>query len=509
MKNYFEILGIEITNDEKIIKKAYAKLIKECSPEKDPVGFNHINKVYETLRDKETRKRYINELKIGKSFNELLESFYDAIESEDLIIAENIFSKLKLIDEDSCEIEKAYPRLLEFQGEYEKAINLYIRLQNKYNENAVDFNTGRLRCLLKLGRMEIVRIGIIDLLKVYGVVNYTLRMYIDQNIADGKSEENIKLIEELEKNLEESTDFDDKALVQWFKIKYMLSKKSIPYNFKPQVNKLVQYVSKSNNYFDLFIKEITQIIDELEASYRLKERFIILQMVEKYLKNDVDEEKIKHYDFMQKVCDMLDNIKENTYVEKSIIIKIYADIYRKPLTDENKYEELDENAQSKIDHVIMNNPEKIINSIKIIKNEYITLYRYSEKYFNGMYDIAKENKLIIDNNKKNEARNRTNTNSNINTNTNTNNSNSNNSNTNNSNTNNSNTNTNTNNSNNTTTNTNHSSNNNTKNSINENSSDSSWIFVLLFICLCIFLVITFWPIIVIGGILYMIYKKSK
>lgn len=475
MKNYFEILGIEITNDEKIIKKAYAKLIKECSPEKDPVGFNHINKVYETLRNEETRKRYINELKIGKSFNELLESFYDAIESEDLIVAENIFSKLKLIDEDSCEIEKAYPRLLEFQGEYEKAINLYIRLQNKYNENAVDFNTGRLRCLLKLGRMEMVRLGIIDLLKIYGVVNYILKMYIDQNIDDGKSEENIKLIEELEKNLEKSTDFDDKALVQWFKIKYMLSQKSIPYNFKPQVNKLVQYVSKSNNYFDFLIKEITQTMDALEAGYRLKERFIMLQMAEKYLKNNVDEEKINHYDFMQKVCDMLDDIKDNTYVEKSIIIKIYADIYRKPLTDENKYEELDENAQSKIDHVIMNNPEKIINSIKIIKNEYVTLYRYAEKYFNDMYDIAKENKLIIDNSKKNEAMNRTNTND-------------------------------------SNTNTNHSSNsssNNTKNSINENSSDSSWIFVLLFICLCIFLVITFWPIIVIGGILYIIYKMNK
>lgn len=134
---------------------------------------------------------------------------------------------------------------------------------------------------------------------------------------------------------------------------------------------------------------------------------------------------------MQKVCDMLDDIKDNTYVEKSIIIKIYANIYRKPLTDENKYEELDENAQSKIDHVIMNNPEKIINS-----------------------------------------------------------------------TNNSNTNTNTNHSSN-------SSSNNTKNSTNENSSDSSWIFGLLFICLCIFLVITFWPIIVIGGILYIIYKMNK
>lgn len=92
------------------------------------------------------------------------------------------------------------------------------------------------------------------------------------------------MIEQLEENLEKSTDFDDKALVQWFKIKYMLGKKNIPYNFKPQVNKLVQYVSKSNNYFDLLIKEITQTMDDLEAGYRLKERFIMLQMAEKYLK---------------------------------------------------------------------------------------------------------------------------------------------------------------------------------------------------------------------------------
>ena len=40
----YKILEIEKTNDEKIIKKAYSKLLKVYSPEKDPEGFQKLRK---------------------------------------------------------------------------------------------------------------------------------------------------------------------------------------------------------------------------------------------------------------------------------------------------------------------------------------------------------------------------------------------------------------------------------------------------------------------------------
>ena len=48
----FHILGIEETKDERAVKMAYMRLLKETNPEDDPEGFKRLRTAYETAAAK-------------------------------------------------------------------------------------------------------------------------------------------------------------------------------------------------------------------------------------------------------------------------------------------------------------------------------------------------------------------------------------------------------------------------------------------------------------------------
>ncbi len=50
VKNYYEILGVPSGADQKQIKRAYFKLVRQFSPEKDPERFQEIREAYENLQ---------------------------------------------------------------------------------------------------------------------------------------------------------------------------------------------------------------------------------------------------------------------------------------------------------------------------------------------------------------------------------------------------------------------------------------------------------------------------
>jgi len=58
MKNYYDILEIAKDASADEIKRAYFKLVKQCTPEKDPEGFKNLRTAYETLKDDIKRKAY-------------------------------------------------------------------------------------------------------------------------------------------------------------------------------------------------------------------------------------------------------------------------------------------------------------------------------------------------------------------------------------------------------------------------------------------------------------------
>jgi len=69
----YELLGVEVTSDEKTIKKAYRKKALTCHPDKNPDDkkaielFHQLSDALEVLTDENTRKAYDNVLKARKA----------------------------------------------------------------------------------------------------------------------------------------------------------------------------------------------------------------------------------------------------------------------------------------------------------------------------------------------------------------------------------------------------------------------------------------------------------
>ena len=75
-KNYYSILGVKNTDDEKIIKKAYYKLSFKHHPDKggDSIIFGEMTEAYDVLCS-ESRKDYDLKSKFGNNYNEYYELF--------------------------------------------------------------------------------------------------------------------------------------------------------------------------------------------------------------------------------------------------------------------------------------------------------------------------------------------------------------------------------------------------------------------------------------------------
>ncbi len=54
----YEILGINSSSDDKTIRNAYLRLVKEHSPDRDPEKFKKIADAYETVKDENRRLKY-------------------------------------------------------------------------------------------------------------------------------------------------------------------------------------------------------------------------------------------------------------------------------------------------------------------------------------------------------------------------------------------------------------------------------------------------------------------
>lgn len=76
-KNYYSILEVNPSSDEKIIKKSYYKLSYKHHPDKkgDPLIFSEITEAYNILSNKDSRDEYDVKSKFGRNYNEYFELF--------------------------------------------------------------------------------------------------------------------------------------------------------------------------------------------------------------------------------------------------------------------------------------------------------------------------------------------------------------------------------------------------------------------------------------------------
>ena len=55
----YDVLGLDRQADDAAIRRAYARLVRQFSPEREPDAFRKIRAAYEQLRDPESRARLV------------------------------------------------------------------------------------------------------------------------------------------------------------------------------------------------------------------------------------------------------------------------------------------------------------------------------------------------------------------------------------------------------------------------------------------------------------------
>lgn len=153
MNEYWDILGIEPTDDLKIVKSAYAKLIKLFRPEQDPERFKNIREAYESIVDfinsgidnteiDTTVKRQPNEVHLA--LDDLMNLYSDTENRNNIELWKQKLNAYNLIlSSDNNNGYSLFSEIIKFEHLYKNNLKLhtdiYILLIDFFDLQATDF----------------------------------------------------------------------------------------------------------------------------------------------------------------------------------------------------------------------------------------------------------------------------------------------------------------------------------------------------------------------------------
>ncbi len=135
MRKDYEILGIQEDADEKKIKRAYFKLIREYSPEKNPERFQEIRAAYERLLEEKDKPKHDFQLEFPEDDSFAL-SMFDQIQQ---LLEEGDYAKalltaqegIKYYQEAECFLYM-YARCCMLEGKNGKGVKAYEKLVERF-----------------------------------------------------------------------------------------------------------------------------------------------------------------------------------------------------------------------------------------------------------------------------------------------------------------------------------------------------------------------------------------
>ena len=374
MKNLYETLGIEKAATEQEIKKAYNKLLRKYSPEKEPEKYKEIREAYDTLRDTERRKNYDAYFDHGDEIQKLEEEANNLIEKEEYSQAERVLKKILILSPKIIHIRELLGDVFFFQKKYNESIKQYNTLINEYNNNS-DYYYKR-GVIYK--EKEEYNQAEKDLLKAYSLdfenlsaINSLVYLYINSNQID-------KAISFLNKEIyrDNSLDFEDffslSKLIECYVLK----------NDKAGLQKVINDIKTIAPEDEETKKHMSWKLTKLAIDISELEYYILAYEVVSLADNlysDDNVKKVMNNLKLYKLTEELikDESIEYTPIKGPIFCYMHADKVKKE--DRKKNLEIISEAlnASNIDFLI-----KVEKSLKIFKNKYHLLYLEQKDLYN-------------------------------------------------------------------------------------------------------------------------------
>lgn len=399
MKNFYEILQVEKTADEKQIKKQYSVLIRQFHPEKYPEKYREIREAYDVLKDPKSKENYDISLLHGKQLQELENVGREALENEDYVLAVRNFEQILEIDSKNSIIKNLLGETLIGQRRYKKALLLFFELFEDYPNN--------------IG--YICRLGFCN--EKLGDLNKAEKLYIKAYEIEENDKESVKWLINLywnqkkyykaEKFLKEDIyrdgilDFSDfQSFTKLLETYIMMDevgdllkvindmKKIIPNDVESRYNVAWEFArmgailqdADRYNYAEVFYK-YSKSIATLEESHQIEKRIKIsksYKLIENLLNDDKVIREVKgplityfHHDKFEE--DTLKNVWENFTNTLDIFNREAIDLLNDSiLRIKSYYNELYEEKKELYNEslLILQRNKKIVNSASTFMNDY-------------------------------------------------------------------------------------------------------------------------------------------
>ncbi len=387
MDNYYEILEIDSTVEEKEIKKAYTKLLRKYPPEKSPEEFKKIREAYETLGNPKSRAEYDALSEYQVEIDELLNSGRFALEEEDFTKAIIEFKKILVIEPSLSFARNLLGLALLHDSQYDAAIQQFEKLINDNNNAAYFFNLAvaynekgnykkseemfskalkldkiNAQIVLSFSRLyreqqkydqaiEVLR----DAIDFDGVINFQdfiylfelVYVYIYADDIDGCE----TILDEIDSIISEDEEEQKYVAWQYAKLAYQLSKANI-YGLAETIAERAFFLNPDDeDIYDLYC-----VSQEINEAFKLYELLLEDQSVAGPLKGP-----------------------------------IFYYFYGKDMTEGELEKEYKENFEA-IDSYIVNVSSQVISSVKRLKAEYTLLYEFKKE----LYDDIMQKAIVIE-----------------------------------------------------------------------------------------------------------------
>jgi len=137
MKSHYETLGIEQNADQKQIKQAYFKLVRQYSPEHHPEEFKQIRSAYETLSNEKSRAEYDKGNNLPPEIKSIFMQVRRAAQRGQLKMAAKTMLILIKVYPDLPLLKAELANIYHAMGHTGKAIKLLEQLLQQEPQNAV------------------------------------------------------------------------------------------------------------------------------------------------------------------------------------------------------------------------------------------------------------------------------------------------------------------------------------------------------------------------------------
>ncbi len=383
MEDYYSTLGIYSDSTKEEVKKAYYKLIRKYTPEKNPDEFEKIRQAYEVLMDDESRKNYDMENKYGDEIKEYLEEAEQALDKKNFKLAIKYYKKILIIYPTLDIVRNRLALALAYDDQILESLQQFNQLIEKNPTNALYLNNIA-NVYFKSKNFKLAEEYFI---KAYKVEPTNIRYIYDIENLYVEIDEKEKAINFIQNCISKNKDDDELIILCYFRLLRLYIIKEEENNIKKVVMELKLLIKNEQNK-SLITERFKDICFSLYDAKLYFEICLILKEVISILKDEILNDIYKDSCRLDEIFSSYIKIREDERIIAPLVGPIHYFLYGNEMEEEEFKKLTEENIDAINSYLTYEYSEHVVDSIDIIKEEYSKLYEIRKDIYDDIYIIA-------------------------------------------------------------------------------------------------------------------------